>query len=292
MILKVAIAIPTYNRDSVLINTINEVLNQEYLPDEILVLDQTKYHSQEVENKLSILSKNGKIKYIKISEPSLPRARNLALISTECDIIIFIDDDVILPKNFVNMHLQNYIDNQKIISVAGKVDQNLGWPKIKRPLNWPSVLDYKFFDLSGSNRVEGIANFFGCNHSFRRVEILNLGGYDENFLGSGLREDSDMAIRIFKAGHIIVFDPKSCLLHLAAPSGGCRKSNSYDVTASLSILWFAIKYKKLLGIYFYFEVWHSLRLALFNRKSVSEWWKFPKLTYVFFVELFKKFNTN
>jgi len=37
-----------------------------------------------------------------------------------------------------------------------------------------------------------------------------------------LREDSDIALRIWKSGGIIVYDPLSGLKHLQAKDGGCR----------------------------------------------------------------------
>jgi hypothetical protein len=49
-----------------------------------------------------------------------------------------------------------------------------------------------------------------------------VGGYDPNYIGQVIRDDTDFAIRIWKAGGLIVYDPEAHLLHLAAPGGGNR----------------------------------------------------------------------
>jgi GT2 family glycosyltransferase len=292
--IKIAIAIPTYNRNQVLIDTINEVLKQNPLPDEILIIDQTEQHIDDVEKQLNYWHNQGSIRYIKEFPPGLPKARNRAIKETTCDIIIFIDDDVILTEKFIEHHKANYVSDSKVVAVAGRVEQRLGWPDIKRPTQWNRVLDYRFFRLDSKQRVEGIANFIGCNHSIRVDFVKNIGGYDEEYIGVALREETDLALRIYLSSGLIVFDPMSSLLHLSAPNGGCRKQNSLDVSAGLSVLRFARKYQHVLKKYFYLEVWHALRISILSKKNLKNIHIMPilisKLTLAFFNTKIKKSN--
>lgn len=260
----IAIAIPTYNREQILIETIDQVFLLAPQPDEIIVVDQTPMHEPTVSKRLEEWQYQGKIKLVRQASPSLPAARNVALHTTRCDVVIFIDDDVLLPTRFVEAHKKNYSMSPDVSAVAGRVKQRLGWPQITRPLQWPRVLDYRFLNLDGDMRLERVANFIGCNHSVRVADVLSIGGYDESYRGSALREESDMALRLFLGGKRITFDPEAELYHLAAPSGGCRKRNLLDLSACGSVLRFSFKFRKVLGKHFYLEVWRALRIGVLN----------------------------
>jgi GT2 family glycosyltransferase len=62
----------------------------------------------------------------------------------------------------------------------------------------------------------------GCNHSARAKVLKQVHGYDMNYRGQSLFEETDLAIRIWKSGGIIVYDPTVHLFHYFAPVGGCR----------------------------------------------------------------------
>lgn len=267
--MKIAIGIPTYNRDEVLINTIEQALNQKRPADEIIVIDQTKEHTADVKSKLDTWAKAGRITYAFQENPSLPAARNLALSITKCEAIIFIDDDVELPHNFVGQHEKNFLADPTLQAVAGGIDQRLGWPKKQRPNNWPQILDYCYFFLGSRERAENIANFPGGNHSIKVKKAIELGGYDERLRGVALREESDLALRLYSAGGKIIFDPDARLLHIAAPTGGCRKKNPLDMQAARSNLFFAMKHIGKIKLHFFNELWFSLRLGVLNKTNTK-----------------------
>lgn len=219
----IAVAIPTYLREAVLVATLEQVLAQSPAPDQILVVDQTPEHEAATESYLQTMSACGRITWLRQDEPNLPRARNRALRETRCDVVIFIDDDVLLPAGFVAAHRANYSD-ARIAAVAGQVTLSRPRSFLIPTKPWPRVLDYKYFPLDDDARVEGIARMGGCNHSVRRVAICGVGGYDETYIGWAYGEDSDAATRLWKAGQLVVFDPTATLHHLESPAGGCRVS--------------------------------------------------------------------
>lgn len=280
---RVAVAVPTFNRNDILIDTLKGVSSQYPPADEVLVIDQSEEHTPEVQSQLDAWHKEGQIHYLHQSPPNLPSARNRALSETSCDVVIFIDDDVKLEPGFVAAHHKNYVDNQKVVAVAGRVVQRLGWPNVKRPAHWPRVMDYKYFRLDGETRSEGIAKFIGCNHSVRVDYVKELGGYDEAYQGVALREETDLALRIYSAGGVIVFDPTASLLHLAAPSGGCRRNNILDISAGLSVMRFAVKHRSVLGESFYRELWHSTRLSILTKTNLLRFWLLPIVSFHFLI---------
>jgi GT2 family glycosyltransferase len=268
--LTVSIAIPTYNREQVLIETIECALLQDYQPLEILVVDQTDVHDEKVQLQLDEWGANGVIKYIRHSPAGLPGARNRALRESSADILIFIDDDVTFGADFASSHLKNFVDDSSIAAVAGRVVQRLGYPDVVRPIDWPRVLDYQYFRMDSTTRTENIANFQGGNHSVRVSYALALGGYDEGYRGVALREETDCALRIFLNGGRIVYDPSASLFHIAAPSGGCRRNGGFDVSAGISYFRFYWKFKGVLRQNLAKELWKSARLSLLTKGMLKK----------------------
>ena len=219
----VCLAIPSYNREEVLVNTLKSAFALNPKPDEILVIDQTSDHLPETNAFLQNAHDKGQIRWVKHSPPNVGGARNRSWQENHSDIIINIDDDVEMPTDFVAQHLKNYKDD-RISAVAGRIRQKderrYGKPNTKK--SWPRLLDYKYFRLNTLERVENVVNLMGANYSVTAKMMEKIGGYDTNYVGQVIRDDTDFAIRIWKAGGLIVYDPEAHLLHLAAPSGGNR----------------------------------------------------------------------
>ena len=66
--LPISIVIPTYRRDSVLIETITHLLSLDPGPAEILVLDQTEKHQDIAEKRLESWQEESKIKWIRFGQ--------------------------------------------------------------------------------------------------------------------------------------------------------------------------------------------------------------------------------
>lgn len=273
----IAVAVPTYRREQVLIDTLEQLRRQEPLPHEILVIDQTQKHEQPTIEYLQNAHDEGRICWIQHSPPNLPGARNRALLETRSDIILFIDDDIEIENDFVANHLANYTDPDTI-AVAGRTLQPEGHRYPSRTHPWPRIMDYIYLPTNRQTRTENIAAFSGGNHSLRVNFVKSTGGYDENYIGWAFREDSDAAIRIWKAGGKIVFDPKACVKHLAIPSGGCRiKEKSKKIPewqVSFPAHYFAFRHF-FPRTRFWLQTAQSIRKYLLRRDNVFHPWHLP-----------------
>src|SRR5882762_11172627 len=89
---RMSVVIPTYNRGSILADTLRMVLQQDYDDYEIIVVDQSTECSPEVEEVIATAAE--KIRYLRLHVPNLPAARNAGVRAATGDIIAFIDDDV------------------------------------------------------------------------------------------------------------------------------------------------------------------------------------------------------
>src|SRR5438128_2629042 len=90
----VTVAIPTYGRDQVLVDTIRHVLALVPAPAEVIILDQTKDHDPEVVRTLETWHRSAAIRWLQLPEPLIPRAMNRGLIEATCEIVLFLDDDI------------------------------------------------------------------------------------------------------------------------------------------------------------------------------------------------------
>ncbi len=214
----ISIIIPTYNREEVLVDTIKNVLSLKG-DFELLVIDQTTRHNRTTEDYLRTHKVNKKIRYFRVSPPSLTLARNFAIKKARADIVCFIDDDVILSQNFIREHVNTHRQKPDVAVVAGRVEQD-GFPT--------SGAILKFNELGISEGVfstgeDGYTNSFpGGNNSIKKHIFKHAGTFDTNFHKNAFREESEFANRIVKSGYKIYYNHKASLLHLRAPYGGCR----------------------------------------------------------------------
>jgi glycosyltransferase involved in cell wall biosynthesis len=104
MIFALSVAIPTYRRDQVLIDTVRDLLAFDPPPAEILVLDQTPEHAPDVATVLRDWDTAGQIRWLRLPEPSIPRAMNRGLLEARQEIVLFLDDDIIPGLGLVAAH--------------------------------------------------------------------------------------------------------------------------------------------------------------------------------------------
>lgn len=239
--LLISVIIPTYSRAEVLKNTIEFVLQQNYSPLEVIVVDQTRVHPPEIEGYLTTQANLNKIRWFRVDWASLPKARNYGVKQANGEIILFIDDDVELPQGYLEAHLANYLQNPEIGAVAGRVLDRLKLSESAAEIEDlpPEAMDagiaWYYLDLVHTIKPQQVISARGCNMSFRR-EIFtkyNL-WFDERFRGSAVREESDFCLRLRQTGYKIWYDPKAYLIHLGEETGGChdlnRRSLQYQIT--------------------------------------------------------------
>jgi GT2 family glycosyltransferase len=90
--------------------------------------------------------------------------------------------------------------------------------------------DFDFpFNSSTDDTVE---NVIACNLSVVRQRALSIGGFDENFIGSAYRFETDFARRVIQAGGQIRFVGSAGINHLRVESGGTRSGGSHLTSPS------------------------------------------------------------
>jgi GT2 family glycosyltransferase len=212
--------IPTYRREGVLIHSIDCLLKLQPGPAEILVVDQTLRHSPETERRLAQLHHLGRICWIRLSAPSIPRAMNEGLRQATQEIVLFLDDDIIPAGTLVSAHARAHETGAWI--VAGQVLQ-----PGEEPLGGGVSGPFRFC----SREPRPISELMAGNFSIRRELALKLGGFDENFVRVAYRFEAEFSERALAAGYMILFEPDASIRHLQANDGGTRSYGNHLRTA-------------------------------------------------------------
>lgn len=216
----ISVVIPTINRPEVLIDTINDILQQDFENFEVIIVDQ----SDEVNHKaINLLTKTTvQCRYFKGHFKGLPQARNFGLQKANKDIILYIDDDIRCDKNLVKNHYQAHLNNNAAL-IAGGITEKKGdkltaaTPGSFNKWSATAIRNYS------SNKAGWCCHAPGGNFSINKKAFIHIGGMDEALnIGAALYEESELALRLGKAGYKAWFEPTAHLIHLAAPMGGCR----------------------------------------------------------------------
>jgi GT2 family glycosyltransferase len=244
----ISLIIPTYGRDTVLQNTLQDALAQTYGNFEILVIDQRPNHSPGVQAYLDDLATRQQIRLWQLPWASLPGARNYGIRRAQGEILIFIDDDVQLEPDFLAHHAQVFQDYPQVGAVAGRVFDRMKLQDAKDidptqerviedlpPQACDPAIAWYHLDLVHTIKPQPVISVRGCNMAFRRDLFTTHGlRFDERFRGSAVREESDFCLRIRGTGYGIWYAPTAWIVHLGEETGGCHdistKSLEYQFT--------------------------------------------------------------
>lgn len=233
--LNVSIIISTKNRPSDLITCMGSLNNQTYPLKELIIIDSGS-------PKLDI----DKYKYDKLNiryfsyVSSLTAARNMGISQSKGDIILFLDDDTILEKDYVCNIVQifeNY--GSDVGCVCGDIvsdairsrafSNSIKFPLVRKVRNF--IFDIFFLTSWGNGRFQpsgfpthpigkndimNIECIQGANMAFRK-EVLDKFKFDENLQGYCYMEDCDISYRVSRE-YRIIYTPYARLVHNVSPA--------------------------------------------------------------------------
>jgi GT2 family glycosyltransferase len=239
-------------------------LDQSYPSFEVIVVDQ----SASIDSKVrAYVESSDKLRYLRLSPPNLPAARNVGIRAARGSIIVFIDDDVRIQRDYIALHARHYAD-PSVGGIMGSIVESFG------AVASPNCMGPSEGDPAGGEHVAPAQWLVGGNTSYRRRAILDAGLCDERFVGTAWCEDADLSVRIRHAGYRLLRDSRIELIHLALPSGGCGNRDKGQQEARRNeqtklFLFFVLKNRRILG---YREVARSLirsyRTTALNRPVI------------------------
>jgi glycosyltransferase involved in cell wall biosynthesis len=187
---KISVIIPTYNRETELMKSIQTVMDQTYKGDiEIIIVDDSeKSLKQKIDKFFSkTLHKNRKINYIhKAKKEGAPLARNIGIKQSSGDYIAFLDDDDLWKPKKIEKQVDLLEKNKDVaLVICYSLDKRFGQERICKP---PEIITHemvlKSFNLSSSS-----------SYLVRKTALDELGGFDITLPSA---QEYDLAIRLSK----------------------------------------------------------------------------------------------
>lgn len=274
--MKLSVIICTYNRNSVLCNTIQMLLGQLNDEFEIIVIDQSTTHDVYTTNFLDSIT--DKIVYVSLETPNLPMARNIGLKKAKADCVLFLDDDVVIENDFIAKTIDAFELNLSIHAFTGLSYSSNGNERDQWSLVPHADKQYSF-NAYPTNSIPG---YF---MAFRKNIIFEIGLFDE-WIGTQPHasfEDGEICIRLKLAKCNISVIPYSTLIHLAELNGGCEVRVDYNLNKELKVfnqyrmyLYGLKKNKKLFSRYRYLIEF----LRFYKSYYVSTSFHFPRFVKV------------
>lgn len=257
--LKVSVIIPTYNRERCIIDLLECLFVQDYPEFEIIVVDQSDALTND---KKQMIARSGRLKYYWIAERGRSLAKNYGILFSSGDIVLFCDDDIIVPTNFISTHVKIYDNEQVAAQSCRLIEEGQPAPAIKKPLRttfFGQLINKPYSTVSGY-----VTSLNGGNMSFRKSVLDQIGFFEEYFTGTSMVEEPDMAYRIIQLKHRIFFNASITVQHYpqfngnAAEMKGKRASWFYFYFFNLGI--FYLKYKRTWNMFFVFVYCIALSL--------------------------------
>jgi glycosyltransferase involved in cell wall biosynthesis len=210
----VSYIIPTMFRQNFTLQLLDDLSRQTYTPTQVIVVDatpisdrdETLYQKKDYPFELTIKWQKSK---------GSCRARNEAIDLCEGEYIVFGDDDIRVPPDFIESHIRFLQTNNSVACNgldirADHHQQNL------------EDLQYKLNAMGSKRWIAGCTQIFSnANSCVKREYVAQLVGNDINFDG-GYGEDSDFGMSLCKIGVTVLHNPFAVNLHLKPPTGGYR----------------------------------------------------------------------
>lgn len=179
----------------------------------IIVCDGKSRKNEEIVNKFQ-RNTGWNVKYIENPERvGIARAKNIAVMNCEKDIVIFLDDDVIVHPDYIKYILDDFLQNPQVSLVVGMVFGERFTSGIPVSSLKETNKIQEVWNRIESKKIEG--NFSGANMAIRRELLQRYGAFDERLGTYSLYEDNDLLLRAGKLGKVMR-DSRAKVMHLKA----------------------------------------------------------------------------
>ncbi|MEM2961216.1 MAG: glycosyltransferase, partial [Candidatus Bathyarchaeia archaeon] len=220
--LTISVVIVTRNRSKFLQRCLDSLMNQNYRNFEIIIVDGGS--TDDTKDVISCYP----VTFLLQPGIGMCNARNFGIHHAQGEIIAFIDDDAIADENWLRELAEIYRFDSNIGGVGGKVIQMtpatvqpqhnrimnffLEMPRLILRYNEPTMQGKIFRGVIypvGGEDIKEVDWLIGCNMSFRKKVLDEIGGFDENFYGISWGEDADVCIRVKELGCKLIYSPNA-----------------------------------------------------------------------------------
>jgi len=252
----VSIVIRTWNRKEDLKETLEILKNEQYIPLEIIVVDNGSTDGTDS----MMTSKYPEVHFIKLSKNLGVEATNIGIEKAKGKFILLLDDDSHPQPGSISKAVEKFKENSKLGILAFKT--------IDSPTNF--CPQEKFEKGKSKEEIKSgikVKIFRGGGVMVKKEVVEKVGGYPKDFFWVG--EESDLAMRALYAGYEIRYFPELIVIHRVSPKNRDLKKKTYYETRNL--IWLYWKYSPVLLAFLKttYSVFHLGFKALRNKVFLS-----------------------
>lgn len=193
-----SIIIPNYNSESTISSCLNSIFSQNQKKLEVIVVDDNS-----TDKSLEIIRKF-RTKIIRNKENSGPAySRNVGAKEAKGDILIFMDSDVIMPKNFFESIDKN-IKRASAIVFMPQIPSN----KSLATIHYLTRINYNYLNMD-----KFIDTVYGSLFVIKKKIFRKIGMFDEFYKTPSL-EDTDLGNRLYNRGYKILLLKSPRFIHI------------------------------------------------------------------------------
>jgi glycosyltransferase involved in cell wall biosynthesis len=207
-----SVVICTRDRPGSLANTLESVFAQDFSDYQVLVVDQSGGDETCLlveEMRLRV----PRLRYLRLERPGLSRAYNAGIREADAPLLVFTDDDVMVPPGWLRSVTQAFAQNPEVDLLYGQV---LVPPELAENSDGVTpalgIPKRRILDRKRGFRVFGM----GANFAAKKALFERVGGFDEVLGGGGplqSAQDFDLVYRVYKAGASTLLEPDVVAYH-------------------------------------------------------------------------------
>jgi len=233
--LKVSVIIPSKDHYEYLRECLQSIGASNWVPDAELIMIDSSLNEQVRTRNASLVKKLGG-KCFHEAKKGQAAARNTGIRRASGEIVVFLDDDCVVDKNWLKSLIRNY-DAPEVVCCSGRV--------LSRRRDELSELFEKYMSFDRGDkkrtftrqhinllRLLKAVTYLGRRslsenlpapwcvagdgfYSFRKEIFQKVGYFDEDLRKGALSagEDTDMLYRVLKAGYKITYEPEALVFH-------------------------------------------------------------------------------
>lgn len=202
--------VSTYNSPVKLSKVLEHVNIGATIPDEIIISDDgSDQETSAVVNKWKELLP---IKHIWHEDKGFRKCKilNKSLLASKSEYVVFLDGDCIPHKFFIKDHVKLaqkgfFVQGRRCFVPEKEVPNVINGIKTLRNLFFSGKLSGYFKSIRFPKPIIKInknqRGLIGCNWSVWFEDLIKVNGFDEDYEGWGIGEDSDICSRLYNLGH-------------------------------------------------------------------------------------------
>jgi len=221
----ISVVVPTYNRAEGLLRSIASVLNQTADPDtyELIIVDNNSTDGTTSAVAELVKKEGGRVRHVIETKQGVSFARNRGIEEARADVIAFVDDDVQVGDNWIEIIARTFAEQPEFECIGGRVLPT--WEAPPPPwltsLHWAPLALQDLGDVRMTISAQSQRGLITANLACRRRLFDRVGGFSPAFQrvkdGIGSIEDDEWMRRVWKCGLSALYVPE-LVAHASVPT--------------------------------------------------------------------------